>query len=229
MFRKLSFALVCIVLGACGNGPSNEALTALPTAASITEHKYGDSELMKLPEQAPAEGLASIKEKISEHLGELHKKHSIRVTLLGVGNDHILMQVRNMEDIEKALSEDELQSIRKSIFELAGGEFPLQLSVQACCSQPHLTGKITSIKGNQILVVSEDKKNGNTDDPEATFVTLADEGKITKAGSQDSVSLDQLKVGQRVKVWTTGLMLQSYPGQTSGLKIEIAADVERSS
>jgi hypothetical protein len=35
-----------------------------------------------------------------------------------------------------------------------------------------------------------------------------------------------LIVGQYVKVWTTGLMMQSYPGQTSGLRIEVVGGEE---
>ncbi|MEF3306623.1 DUF3221 domain-containing protein [Paenibacillus sp. GYB003] len=83
-------------------------------------------------------------------------------------------------------------------------------------------GNRKSVDGNRVLVVNENKKNGNTDDPEATWITLTDDGTIVCAGNKpERLAFDTLKVGQRVEAWSTGLRLLSYPSQCSVVKIAV--------
>jgi hypothetical protein len=226
VIRLVTAIAIGLGLAACANGSADQARTVMPAAAPTAEEKRENVKLVQLPERPPAKGLAAIKDTIGKHMGELNEKHKMKIMMLGVGADHIWMQVRNGEDFEKSFSEEQLHEIRKSVFELVGSEFMLKLGVQECCNQPNLSGKITQIKGNQVLVVNEDKKNGSSDDPEATYVTLAEGAKVVMAESHEAVAIDQLIVGQYVKVWTTGLMMQSYPGQTSGLRIEVVGEGE---
>ncbi|MEK8130969.1 BsuPI-related putative proteinase inhibitor [Paenibacillus filicis] len=180
--------------------------------------------VVPMKRESAASELSSIKQKIGEHLGDLMEKHKVKVLMLGTDSDQVFIQVRHAEDVEHRLTEEELTKLRLALYELAGREFPLSLGQSECCSVPTLSGVITRIDGERVLIVNEDKRNGDTSDPEATFISLAAEGKIRKAGSSEPLSFDQLKIGQQLHVWTTGLMLQSYPGQASALKIEIIAE-----
>jgi hypothetical protein len=47
------------------------------------------------------------------------------------------------------------------------------------------------------------------------------DGKIYIHGKPEAQSFDIFKVGQEVRAWTTGVTLDSYPGQVGALKIEI--------
>ncbi|WP_425453959.1 DUF3221 domain-containing protein [Paenibacillus flagellatus] len=50
------------------------------------------------------------------------------------------------------------------------------------------------------------------------------DGKIVESGGKEPLAFDKLAAGQQVKAWSTGMMLQSYPGQASVMKIEIVRE-----
>jgi hypothetical protein len=163
--------------------------------------------------------LQRIKDMIEEKREEFESRHRVQIMSSGLGRD-IWIHVRPTEDVERPISESALDEMRKHLFELADKEFPLRLTVLSCCEQPaDITGKITKIEEKRALIVDETKKNGNTDDPEATWVSMNPDGKLVRGG--ESIRFEDLKVGQQVQAWSTGLMLQSYPGQTSAVKLEV--------
>lgn len=222
MIRKMSIFLFGIMFGSCAHSTSDVTLTTLPTNEPAALERNYIVRLVQVPMPPQSNNdRASIKEKIRELRGELREKHKIIITVLGIGKDHIMMQIRSIEDFEQPIPMVEVQSIRKSLYDYVGKEFPLELSVQECCKEPTLTGKIKVIEKERVLIVNEDKKNGNTDDPEATWVSLEDKGKITFEGSKEMLTFNKLVAGMQVNVWSTGLMMLSYPGQTSALKMEV--------
>lgn len=86
----------------------------------------------------------------------------------GTGKDQITMQVRRFGDVEKPIAGEELEALKRKLFDIAGGEFPLEITVRECCNYTaEVTGAITlyDVKQNRVLIVNEQKKNGNTDDP----------------------------------------------------------------
>ncbi|WP_284642276.1 hypothetical protein [Paenibacillus silviterrae] len=170
------------------------------------------------------DGLHEIKNKITEHSEELKERHSVQIQMAGVGEDHIMVHIRRIGDIEGNVSEEELALINKTLFDIAGKEFPLKLSVMKCCKgEPQVTGTIKMFdqEHRRILVVNEQKKNGNTDDPEASWVALQPDGKLIVAGIPIQTGFSKELIGKEAKVWTTGLKLSSYPGQTSALKVVV--------
>jgi hypothetical protein len=152
---------------------------------------------------------------------ELKQKYAIILMGSGIGQDHIMMQIRKYGDFEKPISSSELKLIRKTIFDVVGKEFPLKLDTMEFSQGGYMSGKIEKIEQDRVLIVNKLKKNGNTQDPEATWVSMTKDGKIYMEGKSEVQSFDKLAVGQQVHAWISGIMLDSYPGQTSALKIEI--------
>ena len=118
-----------------------------------------------------------------------------------------------------------MKPLKKTLFGLAGTEFPIKLSVQACCTKEAgiTVVRLTSFDKEQkrILIVNEQKKNGNSDDPEATWVTLIGDGILVIGGINVISGFDKSIIGREAKAWSTGVMLQSYPGQTSAVKVVV--------
>jgi hypothetical protein len=169
----------------------------------------------------PKDDLDEINNQMPRVWEELQQKYAIIVMGSGIGQDHIMMQIRKYGDFEKPISSNELKLIRKTIFDVVGKEFPLELDTMEFSQEGYMSGKIEIIEQDRALIVNKLKKNGNSQDPEATWVSLSNDGKIYMEGKPEVLSFDKLAVGQQVHAWTSGLMLDSYPGQTSALKIEI--------
>jgi hypothetical protein len=216
MERLLVFLILCVSLSGCNSLERTNPM--IPDSAVIIT-KENDS-----PHPLMTEGLHEIKQTISEHMKEIGERHSIRILMLGVAQDHVMIQIRALGDVEKTLSEAELEAVKKTLFEFAGSEFPLKLSTWTCCTEePDITGKITSFDNNEnrILIINEQKKNGNSDNPEAIWVSLQADGSLVVDGSKVSSGLEKSMIGKWVKVWSNGLMLQSYPSQTSAVKVVV--------
>ncbi|MBD0384763.1 DUF3221 domain-containing protein [Paenibacillus sedimenti] len=174
-------------------------------------------------EQIEAANLQFAMKKLEADRKLIEQRHSIQLMMMGIGKDHIMVQVRRTGDVENPMPEDEIEAVKQTLFGIAGGEFPLELSVMECCKNAaNVTGKIRSYDKEQdrILIVNEQKKNGNTDDPEATWVGLQTDAVLVVDGSK-ATGLSESLVGREAKVWTTGVMMTSYPGQTSAIKIVI--------
>jgi hypothetical protein len=222
MKRLLLLLIFCVSLSACNSLEVTNPIIPAPAASEVNITKENGSSQPRM-----ADELLEIKQSISAHMKESGERHSIRILMLGVGQDHILIQIRALDDVEKTLSETELEAVKKTLFEIAGSEFPLKLSARACCTEEAgITGKITSFdeKENRILIINERKKNGNSDDPEATWVSLQEDGILIVDGSKVSSGLEKSMIGKWAKAWSNGLMLQSYPGQTSAVKIVVEQD-----
>ncbi|OXM82642.1 hypothetical protein [Paenibacillus rigui] len=224
MKRLYIIGLVTVFLTACHSSPGgNPAHSAkVNDVAPVNQaSRHPEQEQEPGPER---EELSRIKEVLSKHAAELEEKHHIKLLVAGVGSDHIMVKVRRSGDVEQTVPEAELEAWKQALFELVGSPFPLRLSVQTCCTaEAGVSGKITSFdkEHNRILIVSAFKKNGSGPDPEATWLSLAEDGVLITGGTKVSTGLDASIVGREAKAWTTGLMLQSYPRQASALKIEV--------
>ena len=216
MERLFVLLVFCVSLSACNSlERTNPMIQA--SAVNITKEKGS-------PYPMKTEELNGIKQTISEHFKEIEEQHSIKILMVGVGQDHIIIEIRRSGDVEQTLSEAEIEAFKRTVFGLVGIEFPIKLSVQACCTnEAGITGKIRAFDKEQkrILIVNEQKKNGNSDDPEATWVTLTGDGILVISGSNVFSGFDKSIIGREAKAWSTGVMLQSYPGQTSAVKVVV--------
>lgn len=214
--------IATLLVSAAVTGCGREISASTPEPPAV----YQPEETMPAPaaiDRAKVAKLSEIQKKLSGHLDELHKTYSIQVLMIGSGAEEVMMTIRSVKDVEKKITEEEVERIRETLFAYAGETFPLKLEVRDCCvGSGDVTGKVKKIENNRVLIVDETKKNGNTDDPVAVWVTLTADGIVKKKDGKEKLSFDKLAVGQQVNAWSTGMMLQSYPGQTSVVKIEIA-------
>jgi hypothetical protein len=165
--------------------------------------------------------LDKINSRIGGLVDDLQLKYSIAVMGYGTGQDHIMMMIRKFGDFEQPIPLDEQQAIRNSLYKDIGKEFPIKLEISDFAQEGYSSGKIEKIDKDRILIVNRLEKNGNSDDPVATFVGLTKDGRIYIHGNTEPQTFDKFEIGQEVRAWTSGLMLDSYPGQTTALKIEI--------
>ncbi len=90
---------------------------------------------------------------------------------------------------------------------------------------PFITGYIYLISENQILVAEGfegEEFTGDTDKLRGNAIWLAMDEKIEIIDSEkEKLEFQDLKIGSRVKVWTIGPIMESYPLQGTALKIEV--------
>ncbi|MCD9021749.1 hypothetical protein [Cohnella silvisoli] len=193
---KSLLCLICAVLILTGcNSVQNVGDTqSIPTVES--------AKVNAMPSSSPVEGLEAIQQTINEHWKEIGRRQSIALQSSGAGKDSIEIVIRSFGDFERILSKADIGAFKKSLFELAGKEFPLELSVLECCTgKPNVTGKITDVdtEENRILVINEKEKNGDSDDPVADWVGLTEDGKVFADGLEISSIFDSSLIGKEVK------------------------------
>lgn len=77
-----------------------------------------------------------------------------------------------------------------------------------------LKGTLTAMDGKRALIVSKDANNPANKTPTAVWIDFIAE-----------VSLTDVQIGSQVKAETDGMMLESYPMQTKGYKLEVVSSV----
>ncbi len=232
--RKIALMLVAILLSGCGAGASDQPAAApsdSPSSAKASSSTPSDAPSPSaavpsaMPSNVPSpspDGLEAIQNLLTEQWETLQEKHAFQLQLVYSTEKAVMMTIRPYGDIEREPTEEEVEAFKADLFELAGEPFPLELSVWECCkNEPPVTGKIKSVEDGRVLIVNDNKKNGNSDDPEAFWVGLSADGKMIDRDGEAILSIDETLVGREAKAWTTGMVNQSYPGQTSALKIVI--------
>ncbi|WP_127586896.1 hypothetical protein [Paenibacillus koleovorans] len=180
------------------------------------------------PSESPAGSgtpdLKAIQEKLFSQKSVFETKHEIQMMMGATGKDHIMMQFRSKGDVERKFTAADKEAIQATLYELAGEPFPLEITFLECCTQePFISGIIKSYDAaeNRVLIVHETKKNGNSSDPLAYFVGLMPDAILQIDGVSANTKLSASLVGRRAKVWTSGFVMDSYPGQTSAIKLII--------
>ncbi|MDQ8734212.1 hypothetical protein [Paenibacillus sp. LHD-38] len=139
----------------------------------------------------------------------LEKQYSISVLETGDGTLKINMKIRSYGDVERKITPDEIDAIKKTLFEHVGQQFPLEITVEECCS------KTDAMSG---IIMEIDKVKKRILIP-GTWLSLTDDAIIVSDNKE--IEFDQLKIGQEVLAWSSGVYLTSDPGQTGVVKIQI--------
>jgi len=219
--KKLAIVLLAAVLGGCGASEASKSGSGAPPDVSASPSASASS-LRADVSGFSGEELQAIQDKITSNWSELQDKHALAMQFVFSTEDAVKMEVRSYGDFEREPTPEDLDAFRESLFELAGGEFPLAIGVRECCEgPPFATGIIKTVENGRVLIVNENKKNGNTDDPEAYWIELTPDGKLFDGESEPTSQIDESLVGKEAKAWTTGMVNQSYPGQTSAIKIVV--------
>ena len=116
MERLFVLLFLCVLLSACNSlERTNPMIPA--SAVNITKEK-GSSQPLR------TEGLNEIKQTISEHFKEIEEQHSIKILMAGVGQDHIMIVIRALGDVEQILSEEEIEAFKKNTVRVGGNRIP---------------------------------------------------------------------------------------------------------
>jgi hypothetical protein len=171
------------------------------------------------PTEAGAIDLEAIPERIAAFLEPLQDEIGFVLLSGWIADGQAEIEFRKYGEHERVLTPAELRTIQDGMYRILGMTFPLKLHQFVIPEQPDIEGTITKIdeRTNRILVENPDITFGDNDDPEAVWISLTEDADVKYASGHT-----QLEVGQKVKAWFAGLMLQSYPGQTQAVKLEIS-------
>ncbi|WP_309119624.1 stalk domain-containing protein [Paenibacillus sp.] len=164
------------------------------------------------------EDLTYIMERIIDQMEELQDESGF-VPLSGWSVDgQVEIVFRKYGEHEARVSPEQLNEMQRSIFRVAGAAFPLNLHQFAIPEEADIEGVITKIdeRTNRILIENPDRTVGETNDPEAVWISLTDDAVVNYNGDTT-----RLEVGLKVRAWFVGLMATSYPGQTQSVKLEV--------
>lgn len=174
--------------------------------------------------------LVQIQERLFQ-LDEVYKPFAVQPMTGFTQDKTIYLQVRKLHKHREPLSKEEIDKLRNAIYESLGQRFPLEISSFTLPQQADITGKITSIqeKERRVLIVDREKTFGTERKMVvATWVKIELDTAMKQKVSEKPLTFEDLKVGQTVEAWSSGLMLDSYPGQTSALELNVLASEQGS-
>jgi hypothetical protein len=181
------------------------------------------AELSKTPGKVASISKQELEKYVNQlpSLKNVFESHRVKFQSSYSNENEGFLEIRRIGDHSKLLSEEEEAVLRQSIYKAVGGEFPLNISVYTIGDQPGLTGKITAIdeKGRFLVVSSNKFLDKEKKMPDAAWYTMSDDANMEFEGKP--IHARNVRIGSIVKVWSEGLMLTSYPGQTTGLRLEI--------
>jgi hypothetical protein len=156
-------------------------------------------------------------------LQTMFESHHVKFLSSYSNENEGFLEIRRIGDHSNSLSDEEKAGLKQSIFEAVGAEFPLEISVYTIEEQTGMTGKITTIdeKGRFLIISSDKYLDQEKKMPDAAWYAMANDSDITF--EEKPIQAKDVKIGSTVKVWGEGLMLSSYPGQTSGLRLNITS------
>jgi len=161
--------------------------------------------------------LGEIQERMLADYKRIQDEH--RIVMLGGGGEAawIHLDFRKYGDHQTLLTSEQRNELMFSLYEEAGSVFPIRLNQYVIPEEPDIDGIIEAIgERGDLLIVDRDRLLGPKELPDAVWVNVAEDAEIVfPAGGE------RFAIGQRARAWFAGIMLQSYPGQTQGVKIEI--------
>jgi hypothetical protein len=196
-----------------------------PVPANTMEHYEQTDAAAALTPSA-----AAYQEKLRTRVHELEPQlasRSLEFVSLHINNNIARLEVRPLYRHREPLSSLEVEELKHALFQAVGGAFPLSVTTFTLADQVDLKGKIMSIDkmSNRVLVVDYEHRMGREQAvPKASWLGLADDSHIHRDGDAVRLSLDDLRIGQIVQVWTARFALLSYPGQTTAYEVSIVGE-----
>ncbi|WP_145324884.1 hypothetical protein [Paenibacillus xylanexedens] len=86
--------------------------------------------------------------------------------------------------------------------------------------KPHVRGIITDYEEERGQVLIENKEDGGVESG-PIWISLSKNAELIIEGETVTVSLDETLVGRSAEVWINGVIAQSYPPQTTAVKMVI--------
>lgn len=171
---------------------------------------------------ASADELRSYQEKLLKS-NDVFQAHKVMMLTSSTNEKEGRMdlEVRRIGVHDQPLPDQEMAAFKKAIYGAVGAEFPLAIKVFTIGQEPHMKGKVSKIdESGRLLIVSTEKYlDAEKKEPEADWYTMASDAELLYQGKP--ISLKDIKAGAMVDAWNEGLVLTSYPGQTTGLKLVV--------
>ena len=117
-----------------------------------------------------------------------------------------VLEVRGLRNPWEKLSGEAAEKLKQDVYEALGSTFDLRVVSYVLPEEADVVGRITALDGNRVLVVGDPTEDGR---PQAMWVTFP------------SSVTDELRIGYRVKAWSSGMVDSSYPGQTGGVQLQV--------
>lgn len=167
--------------------------------------------------------LTDIYRNLKNYQKEIEDKNQLELTYSKVSeNNYFEMTFRKLHFFENPLSEEEVDKIRGSIYEIVGLRFPLVLHQFLIKEEPDIEGMISKIDLEQNRVLISGKVSDSTKKPEEAWVTLTKDAKIILKTDPDSLkNIEDLQLGQTVGAWFVGAKYMTDPAQVAGVKIQV--------
>lgn len=158
-------------------------------------------------QEGSSEGLQAITEKMMA-LNEVYAQFGVQPRSIYTENGKVYLEVYNAQKPWQSPSAADITRLEQAIYDALGTQFPLQIQSFALPDQADVTGKITALDGNRMLIV-DDKGSDAKESKAAMWVKFP------------SNVIGGVKIGYRVNVWSNGMTEDSYPGQTSGVQLQV--------
>lgn len=159
-------------------------------------------------------------------------KHNVQKMSGWSDADTVYLEVRQRHNHREKLSDDELEQLKQDIYSMAGATFKLDIQQFILQEQPNMRGHIEDIDeaGKRLLIVDTSHMIDTAKTmPDAAWYSIEEnDTRLVQSGSDVPLVLADMKIGQTVDVWGNGLMLTSYPGQTSALELVVVKSEENS-
>lgn len=146
-----------------------------------------------------------LSQKLSQHT-EIFAKHGVQIQSSYTSNERIVIEVRQSQAPWDALTEGELDRLKQDLFQAVGYSFDVRIDTFVIPKQADITGTITALDGNRVLVVGTAEAGSN---PNATWIKFP------------IGMTEELQIGYRINAWSDGMIEESYPSQTSGLQLQV--------
>jgi hypothetical protein len=155
---------------------------------------------------------------------EITDKNQIQLTYGTLADHAIKLTYRKLHNFENLLTEEEVNKIRETIYEIVGLRFPLVLNQFILNKEPSFTGIISEIDYTRPRVLITAIQPDPTKRTDVAWVTLTEDAKIILQTNPDDLKrIEDLQVGQQVRAWFVGGVNMSDPAQAAGVKLEIIA------
>ncbi|WDM31268.1 hypothetical protein KCX80_16915 [Paenibacillus mucilaginosus] len=216
--------LTALLLTGCGQQALQDLkeAAAREAAASNQASDQAFEQASDPPKSVSPEVLESLLRK-HDGLQSVFRQHGVRPLGSGMNERGAYLEVRRIGEHDRTLTEREIEAFRQSVYKAAGGRFPLKITVRTLAAQPDMTGRVTAIDGEgRLLIVSTDRfLEQERTRPDAAWYRMADDAEMTADGRR--LQAAEIPIGSAVQAWSEGMMLTSYPGQTTGLRLVVKA------
>ncbi|MFC0216497.1 hypothetical protein ACFFK0_29290 [Paenibacillus chartarius] len=160
-------------------------------------------------------------QKIAEY-DDVFRQYSVQVMSMWTENSTLILQLRKLHRHREALTETETAELKSAIYQAYGSSFPLVIQSFTISDNPDIAGEIKTVdKERQRILVVYSKDKVPNGEPDAAWLTLAEDTAIVRQSTGTKLSFGELSAGLKVSAWSDRMWLTSYPGQVTVLEITI--------